>query len=128
MKRAPGFLTEIDFFQSECVIQVKHIHLGLMQLKSASGISAMLSRFTIKRAKHYALNWFNCLIVCVFLGKVGQVLFESRCEIDAVMERKDSNCVGILSDQGEAETASNLREHNMLPRNHSLDTHFVANI
>ena len=31
-------------------------------------------------------------------------------EINAVMKRKDSNCVGILSDQGEDETASNLSE------------------
>ena len=29
------------------------------------------------------------------------------CEINAVMKRKDSNCVGILSDQGKAATASN---------------------
>ena len=27
------------------------------------------------------------------------------------MKRKDSNCVGILSDQGEAATASNFREY-----------------
>ena len=25
------------------------------------------------------------------------------------MERKDSNCIGILSDQGKTETASNLK-------------------
>ena len=27
------------------------------------------------------------------------------------MKRKDSNCVGMLSDQGEAATASNLSEY-----------------
>ena len=32
-------------------------------------------------------------------------------EINAVMKRKDSNCVGILSDQGEAATESNLSEY-----------------
>ena len=34
--------------------------------------------------------------------------------INAVMKRKDSNCVGILSDQGEAATASNLSEYAIL--------------
>ena len=51
---------------------LKYIHRGLMQLKSTCGPSAMLSRSTIKRAKYYASNWFNCLIVCP-LGKVRQV-------------------------------------------------------
>ena len=32
----------------------------------------MLSRFTSKRARHYALNWFNCLIVCPFRAKSGK--------------------------------------------------------
>ena len=52
----------------------------------------MLSRFTIQRAKYYAPNWFDCLIVCPFWVKSG-------------------NCVGILSDQGEAATASNVSEY-----------------
>ena len=39
------------------------------------------------------------------------VLFKTVCEINAVMKRKDSNCIGILSNQGEAETASNLSEY-----------------
>ena len=30
------------------------------------------------------------------------------------MKRKDSNCVGILSDQGKAVTASNLSEYTIL--------------
>ena len=30
------------------------------------------------------------------------------------MKRKDSNCVGILSDQGEAATASNLSEYTVV--------------
>ena len=29
------------------------------------------------------------------------------------MKRKDSNCIGILSDQGEAEIASNLCEYSI---------------
>ena len=41
-----------------------------MQLKSTCGPPAMLSRFTIKRTKHYVPNWFNCLIVCPFRVKL----------------------------------------------------------
>ena len=37
-----------------------------MQLKSTCGPPAILSRFTIKCAKHYVPNWFNCLIVYPF--------------------------------------------------------------
>ena len=72
----------------------------------------MLSLLSIQRAKHYAPNWFDCLIVCCFLlGKVKQVLFFKAWEINTVMKRKNSNCVEILSDQGEATTASNLSEY-----------------
>ena len=46
-----------------------------------------------------------------FLGKVGQVLFQKAWEINALMKRKDSNCVWIISDQGENATASNLSEY-----------------
>ena len=42
-----------------------------MQLKSTVGSRAMLSCFIIKRAKHYAPNWFNYLIVCSFWAKSG---------------------------------------------------------
>ena len=57
----------------------------------------MLSHFTIKRGKHYAPNWFNCLNVYIsFWGKVSHEAWE----INAVMKRRDINCVGILSDQG----------------------------
>ena len=38
----------------------------------------------------------HCLSI---MGKVRQVLFENH-ENNAVMKRKASNCVGILSDQG----------------------------
>ena len=44
-----------------------------MQLESICGPRAMLSRFTIQRAKHHARNWFNCLIVCPF-GKSQAVI------------------------------------------------------
>ena len=37
----------------------------------------------------------------------------SAFRVNAVMKRKDSNCVGIISDQGEAATASNLSEYTM---------------
>ena len=32
----------------------------------------MLSRFTSRRARHYAPNWFNCPIVCLFRAKSGK--------------------------------------------------------
>ena len=70
-----------------------------MKLKSTCGPRAMLSRFTTKCVKHYASNCFNCLIVCPFSAKSGK-----HWEINAVMKTKNSNCVGILSDQGEAAT------------------------
>ena len=61
-----------------------------MQLTSTCGPRAMLSRFTIRRAKHYAPNWLE----------VRQVLFLKAYELNAVMKIKDSNFVGILSGQG----------------------------
>ena len=43
----------------------------------------------------------NCLIVCHFWAKSGKYYFDKhQWEINAVMKRKSSNCVGILSDQG----------------------------
>ena len=53
------------------------------------------------------------LIASLFalFGKVRQVSSKKACEINAIMKRKDSNCVGILFDHGEAETASNLIEY-----------------
>ena len=63
-----------------------------------------------------------------FLGKVRQVLFQKACEINAVMKRKDSNCVGILADQGEAETASKLSECTItLILKTSSDTRYLKN-
>ena len=67
------------------------------------------SHVSIKRVTHYAPNWFNCLIVFLFGQSRASIIFK-MWEIDAVMKRKDGNCVGILSDQGEAATASNLGE------------------
>ena len=49
-----------------------------MQLKSTCGPRAMLSRFTIKRAKHYAPNWFNRLIVCSSGAKSGKYYSEKH--------------------------------------------------
>ena len=77
---------------------------------STCGQRVMFSHFTIKRAKHYASNCFNCFIVCLFWSKSGKY-FSKRVKVNAVIERKDSNCGGTLSDQGEAETASNLSEY-----------------
>ena len=81
---------------------------GSTQLKSTCGPRAMLSCFTIKRAKDYVSNWFNCLIVCSYWVKSGEYYSKKACEFNAVMKRKESNCVGILSDQGKAATALTL--------------------
>ena len=42
-------------------------------------------------------------------GQVSIIL--KAWEINAVLKRKDSNCIGILFDQGEGATASNLSEY-----------------
>ena len=60
--------------------------------------------------KHYVLNWFNCLIVCPFRANSGKY-YSKRVEINAVLKIKESDYVGILSDQEEAVTASNLSEY-----------------
>ena len=61
----------------------------------------MFSSFTIQHAKHYTPNWFNCLSVCPFWAKSNKYYSEKhQWEINAVMKRKSSNCIGILSDQG----------------------------
>ena len=73
----------------------------------------MLSRFTSKRARHYALNWFNCLIVCPFRAKSGKYYSRKHGKLMQLGNCNDSNCVGILSDQGEAATASSLSEYTM---------------
>ena len=75
-------------------------------MKSTCGPRAMLSRFTIKSGKHYASNWFNCLVVCGFGGKSGKYYSRKRGKLMLLWkERKESNRVGILSDQGEAAIA-----------------------
>ena len=42
------------------------------------------------------------------------MLFQKALEINAVKKRKYSNCVRILSDQGEAATGSNLSEYTIV--------------
>ena len=74
-----------------------YIHWGLKQLKPTCGPHAM----------HYAPNWFNCLVVCPLWAKSSKY-YSKVWEINAVMKRQGSNCLGILSDQEEAATASNL--------------------
>ena len=59
-------------------VRLLYIHWGLTQLKSSCGPRAMLSRFTSKRARHYALNWFNCLVVCPFRAKSGKYYSRKR--------------------------------------------------
>ena len=58
-------------------MQIIVYSLRLKQLKSICRQRAMLSRFTIKCAKHYAPIWFNCLIVCSFWAKSGKHHSES---------------------------------------------------
>ena len=88
-------------------------------MKSTCGPRAMLFRFTIKCAKHYTPKWFNCLIVCPLWQSQASIILKA-CEIYAVMKRKGSSCVGILSDQGEAATASSFGVHAIL----SFDTYY----
>ena len=40
-------------------------------------------------------------------GKNQASIILKKCKINAVMERKDSNCVGILSDQGKLKLFQN---------------------
>ena len=69
----------------------------------------MFSRFSIQR---YASNWFDCFIVSPFGAKPGKYYSKKKaCQINAVVKRKDGNGVGILCDQGEAATTSNLSEY-----------------
>ena len=49
--------------------------------------------------------------ICPFRAKSGDCYSEKRGKLNAVTKRNDSNCVGILSDQGEAAAASNLCEY-----------------
>ena len=46
----------------------------------------------------------------VFFGESQASIIIKAWEINAVMKRKDNNCVGILSDQEKAATASNICE------------------
>ena len=49
-----------------------------MQLKPTCRPRGMFSRFTIvKRVEQYALNWFNCLMVCPFWAKSGKYYSKS---------------------------------------------------
>ena len=52
-----------------------------MQLKSACGPRAMVSRFIIKGAKHYAPSRFNCLIVFPFWAKSGKYYSKKRAKL-----------------------------------------------
>ena len=56
------------------------------------------------------INLIASLFV-LFGQSQGSFLLKGEREINAVMKKKDSNCVGILSDHGEAATASNLSEY-----------------
>ena len=53
----------------------------------------MLSRFTSKRARHYALNWFNCLIVCPFRAKSGK--YYSRKSGKLMQLRKEMTAIAL---------------------------------
>ena len=53
---------------------------------------------------------FIVLLFALFGQSQANIILKTF-EISAVMKRKNSNCVGILSNQGEAATASNLSEY-----------------
>ena len=59
-----------------------------MQLQFICGPRAMLSRFTIKRAKHYVLNWFNCLIFVLFGQSRASIILKGMVN-NAVMKKKN---------------------------------------
>ena len=54
-------------------------------------------------------------LLFVLLGQSQASIIPKAWEINAVMKRKGSNCVGILSDQGEAAIALNLSEYTITP-------------
>ena len=53
---------------------------------------------------------FIALLFALF-GQSQANIIRKTFEISAVLKRKDSDCVGILSNQEEAATASNLSEY-----------------
>ena len=56
------------------------------------------------------------LIASLFaiFGQSEASIIPKVCKINKLLKRKDNNCVGISSDQGEAETASNHSEYIVL--------------
>ena len=52
----------------------------------------------------------------VIFGQSQASIILKAWEINAVMKRTDSNCVGILSDQKEAATVSNFREYTIMSK------------
>ena len=50
-------------------------------MKSTGGPRAMLSCFTIQRVKHFAPNWFNCLIVCPLRAKSDKHYSKKRAKL-----------------------------------------------
>ena len=82
----------------------------MTQLKSTCGPCAMFSRFTIKCVKHMLETGLITSLFAIFGAKSGRY-YSKKCGNLIVLKRKDSNCIGILSDQGRAATASNLSKY-----------------
>ena len=73
----------------------------------------MLSHFTSRRARHYALNWFNCPIVCLFRAKSGKYYSKKHGKLMQLRKEITIIALGFYLIRGEAVTASNLIEYAM---------------
>ena len=82
LERADRELSENVYFYPFCSIVFELWLFVLRHVEThqitCCGPSAMLSRFTIKCAKHYASNWFNYFIVCPFRAKSGKCYSKTR--------------------------------------------------
>ena len=81
-------------------------------MKTTCGPRAMLSRFNIKRAKHYALNYLIFSLFVLFGQSQARVLLPKACEINAVTERRTVIVLGFYLIRRLA-TASNLSKYSI---------------
>ena len=84
-----------------------------MQLKSTRRLCAIISRFTPARVTVQSILLQTGLIASLFVlfGQSRASIILNSVKINAIMTRKNSNCVGILYKQVEAATASNLHHY-----------------
>ena len=81
-------------------IAIKYIHWGLTQLELTCGPGAMLSRFTVKLANHYAPNWFNCRIVGLFWAKSGKHYSKKRAKLMQLWKERTVIVLGFYLIRG----------------------------